>query len=64
MLASGMLHHLALVRIDVLEERIASIIRETRIGELGMLAVTSNQSTLQRNTDTAKKYFFAACFGC
>jgi hypothetical protein len=34
-----------LVRTDVLEERIASIIRVTRIGELGTtLAVTSNRS--------------------
>jgi hypothetical protein len=31
-----------LVRNDVLEERIASIIRMTRIGEVGTLAVTSN----------------------
>jgi hypothetical protein len=35
-----------------LEENIASIIRVTRIGELGTtLAVTSNQSTLRRNTN-------------
>jgi hypothetical protein len=33
------------------EERIASIIKETRIGELGIiLAVTSNRSTLRGNT--------------
>jgi hypothetical protein len=39
----------ALVRTDVSEERIASIIRMTRIGELRTtLAVTSNRSTLQR----------------
>jgi hypothetical protein len=39
----GMLRHLILVRIDVSEERIASIIMVTRIGEIGtMLAVTSN----------------------
>jgi hypothetical protein len=37
----------ALVRTDVSEERIASIIRLTRIGELGTtLAVTSNRSML------------------
>jgi hypothetical protein len=42
-----MLHRVALVRTDVLEERSASFIRVTRIGELGTtLAVTSNQSTL------------------
>jgi hypothetical protein len=35
---------------DVLEEHSASIIRVTRIGELGtMLIVTSNRRTLQRN---------------
>jgi hypothetical protein len=37
-----MLDHVALVRIDVLEERSASIIRVTIIGELGMLAAISN----------------------
>jgi hypothetical protein len=41
----------ALVRRDVSEECIASIIRVTRIGELGIkLAVTSNRITLRRNT--------------
>jgi hypothetical protein len=46
----GMLRRVALVRTNVSEERIASIIRVTRIGELGtMLTVTSNQSTLRRN---------------
>jgi hypothetical protein len=44
------------VRTDFSEERIASIIRVTRIGVLGTtLAVTSNRSTLQRYY-----YFFAA----
>jgi hypothetical protein len=43
--SSGMLRLVALVRTDVLEERIVSIIRMTRIGELGiMLAVSSNYS--------------------
>jgi hypothetical protein len=38
-----MLRHVALVRTDVSEELRASLIRVTRIGELGtMLAVTSN----------------------
>jgi hypothetical protein len=47
---SGMLRRVALVRTDVSEERITSIIRVTRIGELGTtLAVTSNRSTLRRN---------------
>jgi hypothetical protein len=35
MASSGMLHHVALVRTDVSEELSASIIRVTRIGELG-----------------------------
>jgi hypothetical protein len=43
---SEMLCHVALVRTDVSEERIAYIIRVTRISELGTLVVTSNQSTL------------------
>jgi hypothetical protein len=39
---SGMFRHVALVRTDVLEERITSIIRMTRIGELGTaLAITA-----------------------
>jgi hypothetical protein len=41
--SSGMLRHVALVRTDVSEELNASIIRVTRIGELGtMLAITGN----------------------
>jgi hypothetical protein len=43
MASSGMLRRVALVRTDVSEEHSASIIRVTRIGELGTtLAVTSN----------------------
>jgi hypothetical protein len=42
----GMCRRVTLVRTNVSEERIASIIRLTRIGELGTLAVTSNRSTL------------------
>jgi hypothetical protein len=53
-----MLHHVALVRSDILEEHIASIIRVTIIGELGMLAVTSNQSTLQRNSNVCMYVVF------
>jgi hypothetical protein len=40
--SSGMLRHVVLVRTDVSEELSTSIIRVTRIGELGiMLAITS-----------------------
>jgi hypothetical protein len=42
--SSGILHHVALVRTDISEEYSASSIRMTRIGELGMLAVTSNDA--------------------
>jgi hypothetical protein len=50
MLSSGVLHHVALIRTDVLEEGIASIIRVTRIQEVGTLAATASQSMPQRNT--------------
>jgi hypothetical protein len=56
MLSSGMLRRVALVKTDVSEEHSASIIKVTRIGELGTtLAVTGNI----RNTE----YFFAVFFG-
>jgi hypothetical protein len=42
-----MLCLVALVRTDVSEELSASIIRMTRIGELGMLAITSNRRRLR-----------------
>jgi hypothetical protein len=49
--SSGKLRHVALVRTDVSEERSTSIIWVTRTGELEtMLAVTSNQPMLRRNT--------------
>jgi hypothetical protein len=42
-----MLHHVALVKTDVSEKGIASIIRVTRMSKLRIaLAVTSNRSTL------------------
>jgi hypothetical protein len=47
--SSEILHRLAVVRTDVSEERIASIIRVTRIGELGTSAVTNNTNTLPGN---------------
>jgi hypothetical protein len=47
MASSWILRPVALVRTDVSEELSASIIRLTRIGELGTtLAVTSNRRTL------------------
>jgi hypothetical protein len=46
MLSSEVLRSVALVRTDVSKERSASIIRVTRIDELGTLAVTINQRTL------------------
>jgi hypothetical protein len=45
-----MLHRVVLVGNDISEELIASIIRVTRICELGAtLAITINQSTLHAN---------------
>jgi hypothetical protein len=50
MASSGMLRRAAHVRSDVSKECVFSIIRVTRIGELGTtLAVTSNRSTQRRN---------------
>jgi hypothetical protein len=65
MSSSGMLRSVAIVTIDVSEELSATIIRVTRIGELGTtLAVTNNRRTLRRNTKSILKSFFAACVGC
>jgi hypothetical protein len=48
MASSGMLRHVARVRTDISEELSASIIRMTRISELGtMLAITSNRISSQ-----------------
>jgi hypothetical protein len=48
-----MLRRVALVRTDVSEEHSASIIRVTRIGELGKaLAVTSNRRTQRASVAT------------
>jgi hypothetical protein len=49
MASYGMLRRVAFVRTDVSEECSASIIKVTRIGELGItLAVTSNRRSLYR----------------
>jgi hypothetical protein len=49
MASSGMLRRVALVRTDFSEEFSASIIKVTRIGELGTLALISNRRTLRKN---------------
>jgi branched-subunit amino acid aminotransferase/4-amino-4-deoxychorismate lyase len=55
--SSGILRCVALVRPDVSEEPSASIIRVTRIGELGTtLAVTSNRRKLWRTTNLQEPY--------
>jgi demethoxyubiquinone hydroxylase (CLK1/Coq7/Cat5 family) len=64
-----MLRRAALVRNDVSEELSASIIRVTRIGELGAtLAVTSNRHTLQKVRKKPLTFFslsfFVECVGC
>jgi hypothetical protein len=51
MVSSGMLGRVALVRTEISEELSAPFIRVARISELGTtLALTSNRSTLRRNT--------------
>jgi hypothetical protein len=50
--SSGMLVRVARVRTDVSEERSESIIRVTRIGEPGTLAVTSSRRKLRKNTES------------
>jgi hypothetical protein len=51
MASSGMLRRVALVRTDVSEQISTSFIRETRIFEVGTVSVTTNRSTLRRNTN-------------
>jgi hypothetical protein len=52
----------SLVRTDVSEGRIASIIRVTKICELGTFAVTNNRSTMRRNTNYYLKYLVYSIF--
>jgi hypothetical protein len=47
MASSGMLRHVALVRTDVSEELSASLIRVTRIGELGTTLAVTNYRHMQ-----------------
>jgi hypothetical protein len=54
MASSGILRRVPLVRTDVSEELSASNIRITRIGELGVLALTSNRRNVgSYNSHTA-----------
>jgi hypothetical protein len=55
--STGMWRSVALVRTDVSEERIASIIEVTRICELRTLAVTSNRRTQWRITICTVRQF-------
>jgi hypothetical protein len=54
MVSSGMLRRVALVRTDVSGELRTSFIRVTRIGELEMLAVTSNSLCCSEFTDSCQ----------
>jgi hypothetical protein len=64
MASSGMLRSVSLVRRDVSEELSAPIIRVTRIGELGTLAVTSNGRYYGILASFLTLYFFAGRVGC
>jgi hypothetical protein len=53
----GMLRHVALVITDVSEERIATIMRVARIGEVGIaLAVTSNMRSISSQCASVVSY--------
>jgi hypothetical protein len=61
-MSSGMLRHVARIRTDVSEERIASIIRLTRINVLGTLTVTSNRrEILCEPVARSERYIFSKC---
>jgi hypothetical protein len=58
-MSSGMLRLVSLVRTDVSEELSTSIIRVTKIGEIGTtLAVTSYRRTLRRNALSSSETSF------
>jgi hypothetical protein len=57
--STGMLRRVALVRTEVSEEHITSIIRMTRIGERGTLAVTNpddGETKFLRNVGSYKSH--------
>jgi hypothetical protein len=56
MSSSEMLHHVALVRTDVSEEPRASIIKVTRISELGTTLPFSHSISTQRASVTSYCY--------
>jgi hypothetical protein len=56
MLSSMMLRHVAFVRTDVSEERSTSIIRLTRIGELGTTLAVTNGDTFLQNVASYKSH--------
>jgi hypothetical protein len=56
--SSGMLRRVALVRTDVSEELSASVIRETRIGELGTSGQTSWLLTQRSGFDSWRYQIF------
>jgi hypothetical protein len=65
MASSGMLRHVALVRTDVSEELSASIIRVTRIGELGTtlaVSVARKSSRCPKFTDSCNRADGGASF--
>jgi hypothetical protein len=58
MQSSGMLRRVAFVRTDVSDECSSSIIRGTRVGEVGMLAVTVN--TVNKRTSHSDAEIFSS----
>jgi hypothetical protein len=62
MLSSGMLHSVALLRTDLSDDLSASVIRMTRINELGTVLVVKN-GVFRGVTPGGSWYFFAACVG-